>query len=173
MENPNSSVSSEQKYIYLIYDILDGDRIPIIKDKTELLRVFEVYNAHKQDILESLLENVIFFDNNDNVVEYRDRLRAKKLNLIRYDVYNQMEMAMFLFAHQNDAIELYQNYMESIYMPRREIVFEEDKNEIENAPEVEGGTIFSFGKDIIEQGLSNLGEFASKGFSRVLKKKNN
>jgi len=173
MENPNSSVSSEQKYIYLIYDILDGDRIPIIKDKAELLRVFEVYNAHKQDILESLLENVIFFDNNDNVVEYRDRLRAKKLNLIRYDVYNQMEMAMFLFAHQNDAIELYQNYMESIYMPRREIVFEEDKNEIENAPEVEGGTIFSFGKDIIEQGLSNLGEFAYKGFSRVLKKKNN
>ncbi len=77
---------------------------------------------------------------------------------------------MLLFAQQNNAIELYQQYMEGIYIPRREIVFEDDE-EIEGAPEVEGGTIFSFGKDLIEQGLSNIKDAACNGFSRVLKKK--
>ncbi len=169
-ENPNSSMSSEQKYIWLIYDILDGDRMPVIENKDDILRIFEVYNAHKIDLLESLLDNVIFFDDNDNVIEYRDRLRERKLDQIRYDVINQMEIAMLLFAQQNNAIELYQQYMEGIYIPRREIVFEDDE-EIEGAPEVEGGTIFSFGKDLIEQGLSNIKDAACNGFSRVLKKK--
>ena len=169
-ENPNSSMSSEQKYIWLIYDILDGDRMPVIENKDDILRIFEVYNAHKIDLLESLLDNVIFFDDNDNVIEYRDRLRERKLDQIRYDVINQMEIAMLLFAQQNNAIELYQQYMEGIYIPRREIVFEDDE-EIEGAPEVEGGTIFSFGRDIIEQRLSSIKEAACNGFSRVLKKK--
>lgn len=164
-ENPNSSLTSEQKYIWLIYDILDGDRIPFIEDKEELLRIFEVYNAHKLEFLESLMENVIFFDKNENVVEYRDRLREKKLDTIRYDIYNQMEIAILQFAQQNDAVDLYNDYLSTLFIPRRELIYK-DENGNEITPEVEGGTIFSFGRELIEQKLANIK-------SKVLKKRTN
>ena len=164
-EDPNSSLTSEQKYIWLIYDILDGDRIPFIEDKEELLRIFEVYNAHKLEFLESLMENVIFFDKNENVVEYRDRLREKKLDTIRYDIYNQMEIAILQFAQQNDAVDLYNDYLSTLFIPRRELIYK-DENGNEITPEVEGGTIFSFGRELIEQKLANIK-------SKVLKKRTN
>ncbi len=175
-ENPNSSISSEQKYMMLIYDIIDGDRIPTIEDPDELLRVFEVYNLHKIDFLESLLNNVIFYDDNGNILEYREKLREKKLNLIRYDVYNQMEAAILIFAQQCNAVELYQNYLENLYIPRREIVYKEyddNGNEIEVTPEIEGGTIFSLSRELIEQGLSSIKELAEKSKNKILKKKTN
>ena len=96
-ENPNNSMASEQKYIWLIYDILDGDRIPIIEDKEELLRVFEVYNAHKSKFIEDLLDNVIFCDDDGNIIDYRDRLRSRKIEQIRYDVFNQVEAAIYIY----------------------------------------------------------------------------
>lgn len=172
-ENPNSSISSEQKYILLINDILDGDRIPNIDNEDELLRVFEVYNSHKQDFLNTLLDNVVFYDDNGNILEYRERLQEKKLNLIRYDVYNQMEAAILIFAQQCNAVELYQNYLENLYIPRREIVYtqvDENGNEIEVTPEIEGGTIFSLSKEIIVQGLSSIKELANKSKRKLLKK---
>ena len=172
-ENPNSSISSEQKYILLINDILDGDRIPNIDNEDELLRIFEVYNSHKQDFLNTLLDNVVFYDDNGNILEYRERLQEKKLNLIRYDVYNQMEAAILIFAQQCNAVELYQNYLENLYIPRREIVYtqvDENGNEIEVTPEIEGGTIFSLSKEIIVQGLSSIKELAQKSKRKLLKK---
>lgn len=168
-ENPNSSLASEQKYIWLIYDILDGDRIPIIENKEELLRVFEVYNAHKNEFIEDLLENVIFCDDDGNIIDYRDGLRNRRIEQIRYDVFNQMEAAMYVFAAKNDANELYQEYLDNLYIPRREIVYkyiDEDGNEVEATPEVEGGTIFSLGRDIIEQRLSDI---KSKVLKRIKK----
>ena len=168
-ENPNSSLASEQKYIWLIYDILDGDRIPIIEDKEELLRVFEVYNAHKNEFVEELLENVIFCDDDGNIIDYRDGLRNRRIEQIRYDVFNQMEAAIYVFAVQNDANELYQEYLDNLYIPRREIVYkyvDENGNEVEATPEVEGGTIFSLGRDIIEQRLSDI---KSKVLKRIKK----
>lgn len=172
-ENPNSSISSEQKYVLLINDILDGDRVPTIDDQDEILRIFEVYNAHKIDFLETLLSNVVFYDDNGNILEYRERLQEKKLNLIRYDVYNQMEAAILIFAQQSNAVELYQNYLENLYIPRREIVYtqvDENGNEIEVTPEIEGGTIFSLSREIIEQGLSGIKELAQKSKRKLLKK---
>ena len=156
-ENPNSSITSDQKYTRLIYDILDGDRIPKIDNKEELLRIFEVYNAHKKEFLTTLLQNVIFCDSDNNIIDYRDKLRLRKIEQIRYDVFNQMETSMLLFVLQNDANDLYQDYQNNLYIPRIEVVYkyyDEEGNEIETIPEVAGGTIFSLGKDIIEQKLS-------------------
>lgn len=165
-ENPNSSIASEQKYIWLIYDILDGDRIPTIDKKEELLRLFEVYNAHKLEFLESLLANVIFCDDDGNIIDYRNNLRNRRIEQIRYDVFNQMEAAVYVFTCQNNANELYQEYLEKLYIPRREIVYkyvDEDGNEVEMAPEVEGGNIFSFAKDLLSTGVHEV-------LSRIKKK---
>ena len=174
-ENPNSSVSSEQKYMLLIYDIIDGDRIPIINDQDELLRIFEIYNCHKYEFLDSLMENVVFFDDDGYELEYSGKLKDKKLSLIRYDVYNQMEAAILLFASENNAIELYQKYLDEIYIPRREITYtyeNEEGEEVEVAPEIEGGTIFSLGRELIEERLNNLKERASHSLKRILRKEN-
>ncbi len=59
--SPISSVSSEQRYLRMIYDIMDRDRNVVVEDPDELRRIFEVYNAHRKDILEKLLGNVVFF----------------------------------------------------------------------------------------------------------------
>ena len=172
-ENPNSSLSSEQKYVWFIYDIIDGDRVSIVDDSNELLRIFEVYNSHKAEFLETLLNNVVFYDNDGNILDYRDRLRERKLEFIRYDVYNQMEAAILSFAQQCDAVQLYQNYLESIFIPRREIVYkqvDEFGNLVDVTPEVESGTIFSLGKELVEQGFSCLKNIASDGKKKLLKK---
>ncbi len=170
-ENPNSTIASEQRYIWLIYDILDGDRTPILDNKEEILRLFEVYNSHKTEFLDTLLDNVVFYDDDGNIIEYRSRLRQKKLDLIRYDVLNQMDIAMLLFAHQNNAVEMHREYLENTFIPRREIVYQEtdeNGNIIESPQEVEGGTIFSLGREILEQGIDNIGN----GIKRVLKRRN-
>ena len=84
-----------------------------------------------------------------------------------------MEAAILIFAQQSNAVSLYQNYLENLYIPRREIVYtqvDENGNEMEVTPEVEGGTIFSLSREIIEQGLSSIIELANKGKRKLLKK---
>ena len=157
-EDPNKAHTTEQKYLNLIYDIIDGDRLPKIDNKEDLLRIFEVYNAYKDTLLEELLENVVFFDEDGNVVDYSPRLRYSKLRYIKYDVLNQMEAAILLFIDNNDAMELYQEYLNNIYIPRREIQYtyvDEEGNEIE-VPEIEEGTIFSLGKDFIQNKINKV-----------------
>ena len=175
-ENPNNSFSSEQKYIWLIFDIIDGHRIPKMEDQEELLRIFEIYNSHKYDFLDTLIENVVFYDDEGYELEYSGKLKDKIISLIRYDIINQMEAAILLFANENNAIELYQKYLEELYIPRREISYtykNEEGEEVEVTPEIEGGTIFSLGRELLEQVFDSLKEKASNGLKRVLKKENN
>ncbi len=158
-ENPNSSITSDQKYTWLILGILDGDRIPIIENQEELLRIFQVYNAKKNQFLETLLSNVVFYDESGRIIEYHPRLRAKKLHSIKYDVFTQMEIAMLIFVSQNNANELYQEYLDNVHIPRREISYryvDENGNEVEATPEMQQGTILSLGKELIEQGISRI-----------------
>jgi len=170
-ENPNREIMSQQKYIRMILDIMDGDRLPKIKDKDEILRVFQVYHGNKSEILEILLENVIFYDDNDNVLEYGKFLRARKLDAIKYDVLNQMEIKMLMFAVNNEAYDLYQEYNSHTHIPRVEVEYkyvDQDGNEVE-APveEVEAGTIFSVGKELLKRGASNVKRLALNGAQKV------
>ena len=170
-ESPNHALMTEQKYLRMILDIMDGDRLPTIENQDEILRVFQVYHANKGDILTILLENVVFYDDNDNVLEYGKFLRARKLEAIKYDVLNQMEIKMLMFAVNNNAFELYQDYNGNTYIPRVEIEYkyvDEEGNEIE-APveEVEAGTLLSVGKEMVKKGARSIKNVATTGASKV------
>ncbi len=172
-ENPNKSMSSEQRYLRMILDIIDGVRLPKIEDPNELLRVFEVYSADKPAILLTLLQNVIFFDENGKVLEYGKHLRAQKLKAVKYDVLTQMETAMLMFAVNNNAYELYRQYNNSIYIPRRELVYkyvDENGKEVLYKDDVEPGTIFSLGKEVIKKGLTNIKDLAVSGAQTIADK---
>lgn len=174
-ENPNRTLASTQTYFRMILDIIDGVRLPKIEDEEELLRIFEVYNSTKPELLMLLLQNVIFYDDNGNVLEYGKHLRAQKLKAIKYDVLSQMEVAMLMFAANNNAVELYQNYRESIYIPRRQIVykyFDDEGNEIAPPEGIESGTIFSLGKELIKKGFNNAKDFAISGVHSIADKVN-
>ena len=168
-EDPNKAITTEQRYLRMVFDIMDGDRLPKLTDKEEILRVFQVYHGNKPAILTVLLQNVVFYDDNDNVLEYGKFLRAKKLDAIKYDVLSQMEIKMLMFAVQNDAYEMYQEYNNKTHIPRVEIAYkyvDEDGNEIEPpVEEVEAGTIFSVGKEIVKKGLTGIRNLAVTGAS--------
>jgi len=170
-ENPNREIMSQQKYIRMILDIMDGDRLPKIEDKDEILRVFQVYHGNKAEILETLLENVVFYDDNDYVLEYGRFLRNKKLNAIKYDVLNQMEIKMLMFAVNNDAYDLYQEYNSHTHIPRVEVEYkyvDENGNEVEPpVEEVEAGTLLSIGRELIKRGASSLKDATISGATRV------
>ena len=175
-ENPNKTMSTEQRYLRMIFDIIDGVRLPQFNDPYEILRIFEVYNANKPIILLTLLENVVFYDDNGNVMEYGKHLKAQKLKAIKYDVLTQMEMAMLMFAVNNNAYDLYKQYNESIYIPRREVqfkYFDEDGNEVDYKPEIEKGTIISESREFLKKRLLNLKELAMSGAHTVADKARN
>ena len=168
-EDPNKAITTEQRYLRMILDIMDGDRLPKINDQDEILRVFQVYHANKSVILTILLQNVVFYDDNDNVLEYGKFLRAKKLEAIKYDVLSQMEIKMLMFAVNNDAYEMYQEYNNRTHIPRVEIAYkyvDEGGNEIEPpVEEVEAGNIFTVGKELVKKGLTGVKDLAVTGAS--------
>jgi len=169
--NPNSAYTSTQKYLRLIMDIMDGDRLPKIEDKEELLRIFEVYNSSKKTILVVMLQNAVFYDDNGKVLDYGKHLRARRLNAIKYDVLQQMELKMIMFAVSNDALEMYQEYVGNTYVPRIEIQYkyvDQDGNEV--APPVEGveaGTLLSAGKEVLKNTAKSLKKTISKGLDNL------
>jgi hypothetical protein len=149
----------------MIFDIIDGDRLPEIDDKDTLLRIFEVYNANKQTFLAVLLQNVVFYDDMGSIVEYKGKLRLRKLNSIKYDVLKQMDLSMMIFAAQNDALDIYKEYLSNVFIPRRVIEYkyvDAEGNEVQ-APvdQVSAGTIASLAKSVFQTGFNNLKNFAS------------
>ncbi len=173
-ENPNRELISQQKYVRMILDIMDGDRLPKIEEKDEILRIFQVYHSAKSEILEILLENVVFYDDNDNVIDYGKFLRTRKLEAIKYDVLSQMEIKMLMFAVNNNAYELYQEYNSKTHIPRVEIEYkyvDEEGNEIEPpVEEYEAGTIFSVGRELLNKGVSEIKKATSKGIGYAVDK---
>jgi hypothetical protein len=172
---------SKQKYIRMILDIMDGDRLPKIEDRDEILRVFQVYHANKADILEILLDNVVFYDDNGNVLDYSSFIKDRKLDAIKYDILNQMEIKILMFAVANEAYDLYQEYNDNTHIMPVEIQYkyvDENGNEVQpEVEEVEAGTIFSVGREIVGKGFSDLRDIVSAGAnfagsvaSNVLKK---
>jgi hypothetical protein len=158
-ENPNKAMSTEQRYLRMIFDIIDGVRLPQFEDPYEILRIFEVYNGLKPAILLTLLENVVFFDDEGNVMEYGKHLKAQKLKAIKYDVLNQMEVAMLQFAVNNNSFDLYRAYNQSIYIPRREIAYkfvDADGNEVQPATEIEKHTLLTEARASLKKRLLNL-----------------
>ena len=122
-ENPDKAITNKQKSLRVVFDILDGERVPVYEKEEDLLEVFEAYNQNKTEILKALLDNVVFFDEDENPIFYPVYTREKKLKEITYDVISQMETSMLLFAANNNAVELYQKYLASTYIPRRELVY--------------------------------------------------
>ena len=180
-ENPNREIMSKQKYIRMILDIMDGDRLPKLESKDEILRVFQVYHANKADILEILLDNVVFYDDSGNVLDYSSFIKTRKLESIKYDILNQMELKMLMFAVANNAHDLYQEYNNNTNIMPVEIQYkyvDENGNEVEpEVEEVEAGTIFSVGRELIEKGVSNIRnaaftgvDFASSRVASIAKK---
>lgn len=167
-DNPNSHISSRQKYIWLIYDIIDGDRKPIIKDKDELRKIFEVYNYEKKNILRDLIDNVEFY--NDGVpVNYKGRVLEQKRKLIQDDVAMQMNAAMAVFAQANDASELYCEYLDNIYIERRIINFkyyDKEGNEIDPDSLNNSGGL----REMFDTKIGNLREIASERKNQILDK---
>ncbi len=170
-ENPNREIMSKQKYIRMILDIMDGDRLPNMESKEEILRVFQVYHGNKGDILQILLDNVVFYDDNGNVLDYSSFIKARKLEAIKYDVLNQMEIKMLMFAVANNAYDLYQDYNNRTHIPRVEVEYkyvDQDGNEIE-APveEVEAGNLLTVGRELIRRGANNVKKLALNGVQKV------
>ena len=172
-ENPNREIMSKQKYIRMILDIMDGDRLPNMESKEEILRVFQVYHGNKGDILQILLDNVVFYDDNGNVLDYSSFIRTRKLEAIKYDILNQMEIKMLMFAVTNNAYDLYQEYNNRTHIPRVEVEYkyvDQEGNEIE-APveEVEAGNLLTFGKEIIKRGAKNIRDLTFNGIQKASK----
>jgi len=164
---------SKQKYIRMILDIMDGDRLPNMESKEEILRVFQVYHGNKGDILQILLDNVVFYDDNGNVLDYSSFIRTRKLDAIKYDILNQMEIKMLMFAVTNNAYDLYQEYNNRTHIPRVEVEYkyvDQEGNEIE-APveEVEAGNLLTFGKEIIKKGAKNIRNLTFNGIQKASK----
>ena len=171
-ENPNSHISSRQKYIWLIYDIIDGDRMPIINDESKLRRIFEIYNYEKKNILNDFLENVEFYEDGVPVV-YKGRLKKLRIDSIKNDVMMQMSAAMAIFAQKNNATEIYQEYLDNIYIERREISFkyyDKDNNEIDPEDIQSTGTFRDTIRDIVDTKIGNLREIASEKKCQFLDK---
>ena len=173
-EDPNRYLTSSLKFSRMIFDIIDGDRLPEIDDKDALLRIFEVYNGNKQTFLAVLLQNVVFYDDKGSIVEYKGKLRLRKLNSIKYDVLKQMDLSMMIFAAQNDALDIYKEYLSNVFIPRRVIEYkyvDADGNEIQ-APvdQVSAGTIASLAKSVFQTGFNNLKNFASTKGEQIKEK---
>ncbi len=173
-EDPNRYLTSSLKFSRMIFDIIDGDRLPEIDDKDTLLRIFEVYNANKQTFLAVLLQNVVFYDDMGSIVEYKGKLRLRKLNSIKYDVLKQMDLSMMIFAAQNDALDIYKEYLSNVFIPRRVIEYkyvDAEGNEVQ-APvdQVSAGTIASLAKSVFQTGFNNLKNFASTKSNQLREK---
>ena len=166
-ESPNKALMSEQRYLRMIFDIIDGDRLPKIENRDEILRVFQVYHANKAEILTVLLQNVVFYDDNDNVIEYGKFLKARQLDAVKYDILSQMEIKMLMFAVNNNAYDLYQEYNSKTTIPRVEIEYkyvDENGNEIESPiEEVEAGNLFTVGRELVKKGLTGVKDLAVTG----------
>ena len=173
-ENPNREIIARQKYIRMIFDIMDGDRMPVLENKEEVLRVFQTYHAYIEEILSVLLGNVIFYDDNGNVLEYRPYLRKKKLEMIKNDVFTQMQIKMLMFAATNDANDIYQEYNENVFIEPVQIAYkyvDENGNEVEPPiEEVGNGTILSLGREMIGKGFASAKDLALNGASFVAEK---
>ena len=173
-EHPNREIMSKQKYIRMIFDIMDGDRLPVLDSKEEVLRVFQTYHGSMEEILSALLNNVIFYDENDNVLEYPPYLRKKKLEMIKNEVFTQMQIKMLMFAATNDANDIYQAYNENVFIEPVQIAYkylDENGNEIEPPIEgVENGTILSLGREIVGRGFQSIKSIATNGASFVAEK---
>ena len=171
-ENPNREIMSKQKYIRMILDIIDGDRLPKMESNDEILRVFQVYHANKGEILEVLLDNVVFYDDNGNVLDYSSFIKERKLEVIKYDILNQMEIKMLMFAVANNAYDLYQEYIDNTHIMPVEIQYkyvDEEGNEVEPpVEEYEAGTILSVGKELIGNGVRSIKNAAVLGASKVI-----
>ncbi len=122
-ENPNRELNNKQKNLRVVFDIIDCERIPIYDNEEDLLNIFEAYNQNKGTILDALLDNVVFFDDDGNPIFYNEFMRERKLKEISTDVIGQMEASMLLFALKNNAVELYQSYLKSTFIPKRELVY--------------------------------------------------
>ena len=173
-EDPNRYLTSSLKFTRMIFDIIDGDRLPEIDDKDALLRIFEVYNANKQTFLAVLLQNVVFYDDMGSIVEYKGKLRLRKLNSIKYDVLKQMDLSMMIFAAQNDALDIYKEYLSNVFIPRRVVEYkyvDADGNEVQ-APvdQVSAGTVASLAKSLVQTGFNNLKNFASTKSEQIKEK---
>ena len=167
-ENPNSQITSRQKYIWIIYDIIDRDRIPMISDENELRRIFQVYNYDKNNILTDVLNNVKFYQDG-RPIEFKGRVRDQRINSIRGDVMMQMDAAMSVFAYKNNASKIYDEYLENLYIEPLQLYFE-DTNQNENEEEKKASVI-SVTKELINQGVNNLRETAVTKKNEILDKK--
>lgn len=122
-EDPNRELNQKQKNLRVVFDIIDCERIPIYENEEDLLSIFEAYNQNKSTILNALLDNVVFFDDDGNPIFFTEFVRERKLKEITEEVIGQMEASMVLFALKNDAVELYQKYLKSTFIPKRELVY--------------------------------------------------
>ena len=156
-------------------DIIDGDRLPEIKDENVLLRIFEVYNANKKEILLALLQNVVLLDENGRAVEYGKFVRARKLMTIKYDILQQMEIAMLIFAIQNNAQDLYNEYMADTYIQPRKVLYkfmDADGNLIDPSElqKTTGGNIGTLAKGIVQSGYNGAKNFITQKGESIKKK---
>lgn len=174
-DNPIKSIISTQKYMNMIFDIIDGDRLPEIKDENVLLRIFEVYNANKKEILLTLLQNVELLDENGNAVEYGKFVRTRKLMSIKYDILQQMEIAMLIFAVQNGAQDLYSEYMADTYIQPRKILYkymDENGNliDVSELQKTTEGNIGTIAKGLVQSGYNGAKNFITQKGEAIKKK---
>ena len=120
---------SIQKYVSIVTDIIDGDNIPIIESQEELINIFDFYNNNREQFLNLLIERIILFDDNGNVVEYSEQTKNEIIDQLIEDINTQMEAAMMIFIQENNAVELYIQYLNNLYIPRREISHSQEDDE--------------------------------------------
>ena len=169
-ENPNSQITTRQKYIWIIYDIIDRDRIPIIENEDDLRRIFEVYTLDKMDILEDVLKNVRFYDEG-RPIEFVGRLKEQKINEIRGEVLMQMDASMSVFAYHNNASELYDEYLNNLYIEPFTFVDEQNSNTDEQIESDEKHSVLNVTKELISQSVNSLKETALTNKNLLLDKK--
>ena len=134
-ESP-STILSIQKYISIICNIIDGDNIPIIDDRNEIINILNFYNDNKELFLNLLIGKIVFFDDNGNIIEYNETTRNEIIDNLITDIFSQMEASIIIFIQENNACELYQSYLDNLFIPRRELSYQIDNIE-EQPPEEE------------------------------------
>ena len=140
------------------------------------MKILKTYQQYKPVILATLLNRVVFYDDKKRMVDYPPLLRKRKLNQIKIDVLNQMEISMMLFSGINGVSEEYKAYLNKIDVPRRHLflqAFDEEGNLIGIIDPTQKGTIFSMGKELAREAFGGLKQLTLNGVQKVGDKINN
>ena len=169
-DNPYRESLAASTYLLRIFDILDADRSQNIGNPEEAMRILKTYQKFKPVILTTLLNRVVFYDDKNRTVDYNSLLRKRKLNQIKLDVLNQMEITMMLFAGINGVSEEYKAYLSKIDIPRRHILlqaYDEEGNVIGIIDPTQKGTIFSMGKELAREAFGGLKQLTLNGVQKI------